>query len=59
MRTLVKKTRKKQSPEQQSVEDWLDSLDPAQMQVSDAVHLRAVGVVLGTSRQAAHRRFAK
>ena len=53
------KTRKKQSRKKQSVEDWLDSLDPAQMQVRDAVHLRAVGVVLGTSRQAAHRRFAK
>jgi dihydroxyacetone kinase len=73
----------------ESVEEWLDSLDPAAMEVRDGVHLRAIGsaldaiktaerqletavsearqageswaaigVVLGTSRQAAHRKFA-
>jgi len=74
----------------QSVEKWLDSLDPATMEVRDGAHLRAIGlaldaieaaehqlrvavaearkagdswdaigVVLGTSRQAAHRKFAR
>jgi hypothetical protein len=74
----------------QTVEDWLDSIDPAHVEVRDATHLRAIGealdaveaaerqlenavaesrragdswnaiaVVLGTSRQAAHRKFAR
>ncbi len=74
----------------QSVEEWLDSLDPATMELRDGVHLRAIGaaldaleaaerqldvavaearkagdswnaigVVLGTSRQAAHRKFSR
>ncbi len=74
----------------QSVEEWLDSLDPATVELRDGVHLRAIGdaldaleaaerqldvavaearkagdswnaigVVLGTSRQAAHRKFSR
>ena len=81
---MVKTVRK------QSVEEWLDSLDPATMKVRDGVHLRAIGaaldaldaaerqleaavaearqagdswdligMVLGTSRQAAHRKFSR
>ena len=73
----------------QSVEEWLDSLDPATTKFRDGVYLRAIGealdaieaaerqlevavaeakrageswsaigMVLGTSRQAAHRKFA-
>jgi dihydroxyacetone kinase len=73
-----------------SVEEWLDSIDPASTEFRDGVHLRAIGaaldaieaaerqledavaeakkageswsaigVVLGTSRQAAHRKFAQ
>lgn len=72
----------------QSVEEWLDTIDPATFAMRDGVHLRAIGtaldaieaaerqledavavarkageswnsigVVLGTSRQAAHRKF--
>lgn len=74
----------------QSVEEWLDSIDPATIRARDARHLRAIGealdaleaaerqledavaearkagdswnaigLVLGTSRQAAHRKFAR
>jgi hypothetical protein len=72
----------------QSVEEWLDLIDPANFAMRDGWHLRAIGtaldaieaaerqledavsdarkageswnsigVVLGTSRQAAHRKF--
>ena len=74
----------------QSVEEWLDSLDPSTMVVRDGRHMREIwaartaleaaetrlhdavadaiaagdswgmiGVALGTSRQAAHRKFAR
>jgi DNA uptake protein ComE-like DNA-binding protein len=73
-----------------SVEDWLDSIDPATVEMRDGSRLRAIGealdaleaaerqlgmavaaarnageswnaigVVLGTSRQAAHRKFRR
>lgn len=74
----------------ESVEEWLDSIDPERTPARDATYLRAIGkaltalehaerdleaavqaahdageswaaisAVLGTSRQAAHRKFAK
>jgi hypothetical protein len=74
----------------QSVEEWLDSIDPSSVEVRDGGHIRAIsaavdalneaelkleaavadaknageswnaiGVALGTSRQAAHRKFAR
>ncbi len=74
----------------QSVEEWLDSIDPSTIAVRDGVHMRAIaaarnavnqaerqleqavtdakeageswnaiGVALGTSRQAAHRKFSR
>ena len=76
--------------DKQSVEEWLDSLDPATMVVRDGRYMREIsaavaaltaaelrleeavaearragdswemiGVALGTSRQAAHRKFAR
>jgi heme oxygenase len=87
---VTKTTKTTKTAEEQSVEEWLDSLDVNTIQMRDGKHLRAIGealdaieaaerqleeavaaakaagdswgaigMVLGTSRQAAHRKFAR